>query len=288
MIRAEFPASRRGLAGSVPRLAATLICSLTLALTAALTAGCGDTLGIEEGGFNLVPLEQEWAMRHELHGEVAREAPLVRDSAAEAYLNRLGRRLAEQSSLGEQQWDFLLVDSDTVNAFNLPGGLVYVNTGLIREAETVDELAGVLAHEVAHGAARHGTQMMTRAYGLSAVAALALGQDPSFTRQLLAQVVGTSVLSNYSRDAENEADRNGVRYAAGAGYDPRGAVAFFQKLLAMRGRRPGKVERFFSSHPVTEDRIANVQAEIAALGTPGPSAGDGGDREYQQFRARFR
>lgn len=265
------------------RLAAVLLCSLTLGL-----AGCGDGLGLEEGGFNLVPLEQEWAMRHELHSEVAREMPLVRDSAAEAYLNRLGRRLAEQSGLGEQQWDFLLVDSDVVNAFNLPGGLVYVNTGLIREAETVDELAGVMAHEVAHGAARHGTQMMTRAYGLSAIAALALGQDPSFTKQLLAQVVGTSVLSNYSRDAENEADRNGVRYAAGAGYDPRGAVAFFQRLLAMRGRRPGKVERFFSSHPVTEDRIANVQAEIAALGTPGPSAGDGGDSEYQQFRARFR
>jgi predicted Zn-dependent protease len=257
-----------------------------LALLLALAAGCGG-LGVEEGGFNLVPLEYEWAMREDLHREVAQEMRVLRDPAAEEYLNRIGRRLAAQSSLGDQRWDFLLVESDAINAFNVPGGLVYVHTGLIREAATLDELTGVLAHEVAHGAARHGTQMMTRALGLSAVTALALGQDPGLAEQLIARVVGTGIISNYSRDAETEADRNGVRFAAGAGHDPRGMVTFFQKLLAVQGRRPGRVQQFFASHPVTEDRIAEVQAEIAALGAPAGGR-DAEEAEYQRFRARFR
>jgi len=251
-----------------------------------LLAGCAGTLGVHEGGFNLISLDQEWAMREDFRGQVAKESTLVRDPQALAYLNELGREIAAQTDLGGLQWDFGIVRDEAVNAFNLPGGLVYVNTGLVREAESLDELVGVLSHEVAHGAARHGTQLMTRAYGYDLIAGLLLGRDPSAMEAFLAGVAGTGILMDYSRDAEREADRLGVHYMWKAGYEPRGVTAFFGKLLAVQQRKPSDVERFFSSHPVTEERIRNVEAVIATLPPKGTLIHD--TAEYHKFRASLR
>jgi len=258
--------------------------SLTLALL--LLAGCAGTLGVHEGGFNLISLDQEWAMRDDFRRQVAREMTLVRNPQALAYINRLGREIAAQTDLGGLRWDFGIVRDDAVNAFNLPDGLVYVNAGLIREAESLDQLAGVLSHEVAHGAARHGTQLMTRAYGYEVIAGLVLGRDPGEMERFLASVAGTGILMDYSRDAEREADRLGVEYMWKAGYEPRGMPAFFRKLLATGQRKPSHVERFFSSHPITEERIRNVEAAIATLPAKGTLIHD--TAEYHKFRARLR
>jgi predicted Zn-dependent protease len=248
-------------------------------------AGSAGTMAAA-GGFNLVSLDQEWGMRDQLRSQVSQEMRLVKDPDALAYVNLVGRRIASQTPFGNRRWDFGIVNDKSVNAFNLPGGLVYVNAGLIAEADSLDELAGALAHEVGHGAARHGTQLMTRAYGYNAVAGLLLGRNPGQGKQILAQVVGAGVINNYSRSAELEADRLGVRYTYQAGYDPRGMVSLFQDLLQERSRRPTKVEQFFASHPLTEQRIQTVQAEASQLPRKASLTHD--TRNYQNFRSDFR
>lgn len=259
--------------------------SLIPAFLAVLVTVAGFTPA-EAAGLNLVSVDQEWAMRDDLQAQAARELRLVDDRSALSYLNTVGRRIAAQTPYGNRRWDFFIIQDDAVNAFNLPGGLVYVNTGLIREAESLDQLAGVIAHEIGHGAARHGTQLMTRSYGYGLLAQLALGKDPGQGRQLVAQLVGTGLINNYSREAEREADRLGVHYTYQAGYAPGGIVAFFDKLLNLRARRPSVVERFFASHPMTEERIRIVESEAAGLAQKASLTHD--TRNYQSFRSQFR
>lgn len=234
------------------------------------------------GAFNLVSLDQEWGMRNDLRNQVASQARVVDSS----YLTTVGRRIASQTPLGNRRWDFAIVQDKSVNAFNLPGGLVYVNSGLIAEADTLSELAGVLAHEIGHGSARHGTQLMTRAYGYNAIAGLLLGRNPGQGKQIAAQLLGTGIMTNYSRGAELEADRLGVRYTYGAGYDPAGMVDFYGEMLDMRRRQPSKVEQFFSSHPLTETRIQTIQAEASRL--PRRSSLTNDTNNFQRFRSQFR
>lgn len=252
-----------------------------VAVLIAVLLGCAGTAGAK-GGFNLVSLDQEWGMRNDLQSQVEQQARVIDSS----YLNTVGRRIAAQTPYGNRRWDFAIVQDSTVNAFNLPGGLVYVHSGLVAEADTLSELAGVLAHEIGHGAARHGTQLMTRAYGYNAIAGLLLGRNPSQGKQIAAQLLGTGILTRYSRTAETEADRLGVHYTYGAGYDPQGMIGFYGEMMDMRQRRPSKVEQFFSSHPLTEDRIRVIQAEAAQL--PRRSSLTTDTNNFQNFRSQFR
>lgn len=238
------------------------------------------------GSFNLISVNQEWQMREQLHQQVQQEMRLVNDRSALAYLNQIGRQIAAQTPYGNLPWDFFIVDDSRVNAFNLPGGLVYVNRGLIAEADSLDQLAGVLAHEIGHGAARHGTQLMTKAYGYNLVAGLLLGRNPSQTEQILAQLVGTGTMNHYSRDAEREADRLGVNYTYRAGFDPEGMTDFFRQLVSMERSHPSKVAQFFSNHPLTSERIQIVEAASSGLARRGNLTHD--TRAYQQFRSRLR
>ncbi len=235
---------------------------------------------------DLITVDQEWAMRNDLFAEAARQLPLVNDPAAAQYLNAVGRRLAAQTPYANRRWDFFIVRDSSVNAFNLPGGIVFINTGLIAQADTLDEMADVVAHEVGHGAARHGTQMMTRAFGYNLLARLVMGRNPGQIRRLLAGVVGTGVMSHYGRDAERQADALGVVYATRAGFDPQGFEDFFGKLARLQKSQPSKVGRFFSDHPLTQERIQNVATEIAQLPRHAALVRDTPD--YQRFRARFR
>lgn len=253
------------------------------ALLAALLLSAAP-VALEARSFNLVSLDQEWSMREDLHRQVLQEKRLVNSRSAQDYINRLGRRIAAQTPMGNMPWDFFVVEDSSVNAFNLPGGLVYVHSGLIAEADSLDQLAGVLAHEIGHGAARHGTQLMTRSYGYNLIAGLLLGRDAGQGKQMLAQLVGAGVLTRYSRSAENEADRLGVEYAYRAGYNPYGAADFFRQLLSLRQRRPTRVEQFFASHPMTEDRISNVERAASRYGRRGTRD----TRDFQSFRSRFR
>jgi len=260
--------------------------TLAIATTAAVLAGCGSVGAVHQGGFNLISLDQEWAMRDQMRQQVEAQKQVVNDPAAEAYLNQLGQRIVARTALAGRPWSFGIVRDDSVNAFNLPGGLVYVNSGLLAHATKLDQLTGVLAHEIGHGVARHGTQLMSRQYGLDVLASVALGQNPGAAKQILAQVVGTGILNSYSREAESEADSLGVKYAWQAGYDPHGLPDFFRKLESMKQSDASLVARFFASHPLDAQRIASTSAEIARL--PRKSGLVVDTPEYDRFQARWR
>ena len=255
---------------------------LSLAFVSLPLAGCA-TLGLDD--FNLISLEEEWAMGEQLERDVAQQVRLSNDRTLNNYISRLGQQVVAQTPMANLPWRFHVVEDDAINAFNVPGGLVYVNTGLIAAADNTAELMGVISHEIAHGVERHGTERLTKAYGLNAGAAILLGQDPGLAGQIAAQVAGGGAIAKFSRDAEREADRLGVRYMARAGYNPEGMATMFQKLIADRQRSPGSVEQFFSTHPLTEDRIRDVRSEARKYPTRGLTTNDG---QFSSMRARAR
>lgn len=244
----------------LPRLVLTL-CFVTLA---GFIVACATT-GVNRGDLNLVSLEEEWQLGDQLEQDLSRELTLVNDRSAISYVNQVGRRLVRRTEMAELPWEFHIVASPEINAFNIPGGHVYVHTGLIGAADDVAEFAGVMAHEIAHGVSRHGTEQLTRSQGLSLIAGAALGENPERYEQLLAQVLGTGALAKFSRDAEREADHRGVQYMAGAGYNPNGMAEMFETLLAQRQRRPSAVSQFFATHPLTKRRIADVRQQVRSM-----------------------
>lgn len=255
------------------------------ALVVALSVSACATSGVNKGDFNLISYQEEWRLGQQLEQDIARQMTLVDDRRALAYLNRIGQRIVAQTELSEAPWEFHIVADPAINAFNIPGGHVYVNTGLIQAADNVAELTGVVAHEVAHGVARHGTENLTKAYGFNIVAGLALGQNPPIYQQLITQIVGAGTFAKWGRDAEREADDLGIVYMYNAGYDPHGMVTMFQELLSRRRQEPGAVESFFSSHPLTEKRIADVRARIEEL-PPKPTLVMR-DPDFREFQSRL-
>lgn len=237
---------------------------LAVAISAIALMGCAST-GVNKGDFNLVSYEEEWQLGAQLEQDIARQMTILNDPTTEAYVGRIGQRIVSQTELAEAPWDFKVVIDPQINAFNIPGGHVYVNTGLICASDNVAELAGVMAHEAAHGVARHGTEQLSKAYGVNILAGVVLGGNPPVYQQILAEIVAGGTFAKFSRDAEREADHLGVISMYNAGYDPHGMVTMFQELIERRERQPSSVESFFSSHPLTEERIENVRAQIQQL-----------------------
>ena len=257
----------------------------TLAILLLLTAACGSGTGVNKGDFNLISLEEEWQLGNQLSADIAKQMRLVGDPAANAYVTRVGREVVAQTELANMPWQFHIVDDPEINAFAIPGGHVYVNRGLIAAASNASELAGVISHEVSHVVARHSTEQISRQYGLSALASVVLGQNPAVYQQILAQVIAGGALARYSRAAEDEADKLGARYMTAAGYNPRGMITMFQTLMSRQKNEPGKVEQFFSTHPLTADRIRKVEAEITDMTSASGLRTD--DPEFQAIRRRM-
>jgi len=248
--------------------------------------GCVGT-GINKGDFSLISIDEEWALGDSLSAGVAREMRLLDAPAINAYVTSIGQTLVAQAKndtpVASKPWHFHVVDNKEVNAFNIPGGHVYVNSGLVAQADRYDELVMVMAHEVSHGLARHGVENMTKQYGIVVLASLVLGKNPSVYKELLANVLAGGAVMRFSRDAEREADRLGVRYGYAAGVDPEGMVSFFQKLLELQTSRPSALEQFFSSHPLTQDRIQDAETQIAQLPAKTLRRNDAG---FADFKAR--
>jgi beta-barrel assembly-enhancing protease len=252
-----------------------------LVLCAVVPPGCG-ALGL--GGFNVISVEEEWALGRQIEAELNRELNLSNDAAVTGYVDRLGQQIVAQTRKAELPWRFHVVDEPEINAFNAPGGLVYVYSGLIAEAENVSELVAVLAHEVGHGVARHGTQRISQQYGIAVLAGVVLGQDPGVLAEIVASIVAAGAVARFSRQDEFEADELGVEYAARAGYHPQGMVTFFQRLMELQQREPGRVERMFATHPPTRDRIERSQAQIDGMNVQGLTVND---RELAQIQGRL-
>ena len=209
--------------------------------------------------------EKEVRMGREAAAEVDRQAKFVDDPAITEYVNRVGQNIVLHSD-AKVPFTIKVIDSDEVNAFALPGGFFYVNKGLLLAADNEAELAGVMAHEIAHVAARHAVENQTKASLLEYAAlggSIFLGGIPGMIYQNTAGIGLLGIFMKFSRGAEEEADRLGVQYMYAAGYDPGAMATMFEKLEAKNKKKPGLISRAFSTHPAPPDRRASALALAA-------------------------
>jgi predicted Zn-dependent protease len=238
------------------------------------------------GAFNLIPVKDEVAIGRQAQEDVRRHVPELRDATVSRYVEGLGRRLAAAADGPRYPYTFDVANYREVNAFALPGGPVWVHRGLISSVRTESELAGVLAHEIAHIANRHAAEQMTRGtlanMGLGLLGAwLGDGSRSQFAEMGLG-IGAQATMMKFSRDDEREADLKALQYMKRAGYDPRGMVEFLQVLRVQQGRDPGSVQTFFASHPAPGERVQRLQVDANHLG--------GGRRDsqaFQQIRSRL-
>ncbi len=201
--------------------------------------------------------------------QVNSQLPIVQDAYINAYINELGDTIASHTSRADLKWHFYIVNSHQVNAFALPGGFIYVNRGLIESTDRVDELAGVLGHEIGHVIQRHSVKQMQNQQKIGAVAQLACTLTSLCDSQLgrvAVNVGGTAVISRYSRADELEADSEAVENVLRVKIDPEGIPALFEVLMRQRQSEPSIVEAWFSTHPLEKSRIQNADALIRKSG----------------------
>lgn len=237
-----------------------------IVLVGVLAAGCGSG-GLGATG-NSVSLDQEWQLGDQMAAQIAQQMQVVRDPTAQAYLRQVGERIHAATPLANRPFDFQIINDPSVNAFSIPGGHIYINSGLIAQADKVDELAGVVSHEISHVVARHVIKQVETQQEIGAIGSILLGQNPGALQQLLAQIVAGGAMARFSRADEKQADDLGLDYMTKAGYDPHGMLEMFQKLLSMEKGGNSSVARFFADHPGTQDRINDISDRIAKMGNP--------------------
>ena len=240
-------------------------------------------------GFNLFSPQQDIELGKASAAEATRESRLLRDERVTAYVRRVGASLAAQAPGYEFPYQFAVVDAPEVNAFAFPGGYVFVNAGAVAAARNEGELAAVLAHEIAHVALRHGTRQATKAYltkaGLNILETLTGGRETQLG-EFLASVGGAGadmLFEEFGRSSETEADLEGARLMAAAGYDPRDMARFFEQLAETGGWRTSETP---SDHPDPGIRVAAIRESLAAL--PAPRTPARNPEEFRQIRKRVR
>jgi predicted Zn-dependent protease len=245
---------------------------LTIALLGAACAFSGDSkkkgpddIGNSDPGHgvNFYSIEKEIALGKQLAQEVERSAKVIEDPIVSEYVNRLGQNLVRNSD-AKVPFTIKVLDSSDVNAFALPGGFMFVNSGLVLKTESEAELAGVLAHEIAHVAARHGTKQATRGQ-IANIASIPLIFMGGWAGYAIRQASGLMIpmgFLKFSRGMEKQADHLGLEYMFKAGYDPTAFVDFFERVQTLEKKKPGTLAKIFSSHPPTDDRLKLAQKEI--------------------------
>lgn len=222
-------------------------------------------------GVNFYSLEKEIGLGKQLAQEVERQAKIIDDPIIAEYVNRIGQNLVRNSD-AKVPFTIKVLDSEEVNAFALPGGFFFVNSGLILKTESEAELAGVMAHEIAHVAARHGTRQQTKG-DIAQIATIPLIFLGGWTGYIIRQGAGLAIpmgFLSFTRSAEREADDLGLQYMYKAGYDPTAFVDFFEKIETLEKRKPGSISKVFATHPMTDDRIKSAQEEIQTILAPKP------------------
>ena len=217
-------------------------------------------------GLNFYSLDREIALGKQLAQDVDSSAKLVDDAVVNEYINRIGQMLVRDSD-AKVPFTFKVIDSDEVNAFALPGGFFYINRGLILSANEESELAGLMAHEIAHVCARHGTRNATKSdiahYASTSLMLFGPGGWVGYAIYTGLQVGVPLAFLKFSRSAEREADFLGLQYMYKAGYDPNSFITFFERIDSQAST--GRLSRMFSSHPLTRDRIRAAQREITTI-----------------------
>lgn len=239
-------------------------------------------------GFNLFSRDQDIQLGREAAVEIEKQVTVLSDPELENYVRRIGEKLAATPEAGGFPYSFKIVHDNSINAFALPGGPTYLHTGLLAAAENEAQVAGVVAHEIAHVALRHGTNQLSKANLIQLPAILAIWaaeRKGSLWGQIAQLGVGlgaNSILLKYSRDAERDADLLGTRMMARVGYDPVEMARFFEKLEAAGGSRG---IQFFSSHPNPGNRVKAVQAELQFL--PAGPYTKGNAQELERIKRRI-
>jgi predicted Zn-dependent protease len=198
--------------------------------------------------------------------QIEKSSKFITDPVVEEYVNRIGQNIVKNSDC-KVPFTIKIIDSDEINAFALPGGFFYVNSGLILNADEEAELAGVMAHETAHVCAHHVAREMTRAnYAqLGSIPLIFIGGWTGYGIYEAASIGIPMTFLKFSREFEAQADYLGVQYMYRAGYDPQAFISFFEKVQALEKRKPGLVAKAFSDHPQTPERILHSQEEIAHI-----------------------
>ena len=214
-------------------------------------------------GMNFYSVDREIAMGRELAGEVEGSGRVLNDPVVTEFVNRVGQNIVRNSD-AQVPFTIKVLDNEEVNAFALPGGFFYVNSGLILAADNEAELAGVMAHEIAHVAARHATKNATKAeiFNLATIPLIFLGGPAGLAARQAAGFLVPMSLLKFSRNAEREADLLGMEYMYAAGYDPGAFLEFFEKLEAKTKEKRFFLAKAFATHPMTEDRVRDAQKTI--------------------------
>jgi predicted Zn-dependent protease len=211
-------------------------------------------------------LETEIKIGKQYSMQVENSVKLVQDPVVNEYVNRIGQNLVRNSD-AQVPFTIKVIDSDEINAFALPGGFFYVNSGLILAADEEAELAGVMAHEISHVAARHGMRQMTRANWaqIGTIPLIFIGGGIGYGIYEASGLALPLTFMKFQRNFEAEADYLGLQYMYKTGYDPQAFISFFEKIQAKEKKKPGTIAKAFASHPQTPDRIAASQKEIATI-----------------------
>jgi beta-barrel assembly-enhancing protease len=217
-------------------------------------------------GLNFYTVEQEMALGKQLALEVRKQAKIVDDPIVSEYINRLGQNLARNSDV-TFPISFQLIESDEINAFTLPGGYVFIHTGLLKLSGNEAELASAIAHEIGHAAARHATRQASRnqLVGVGTLPLAVLGGIGGIAARQAINAAAPMAFLKFSREFETEADLLGLQYLWKAGYDPTASVDLFEALESTERRQPGSVSKLFRTHPLTSDRIEKTQKNIEAM-----------------------
>lgn len=223
-------------------------------------------VGCKTGLGNWYGVEKQIAMGKQYSQQVESTVKLVQDPVITEYVNRLGQNLVRNSD-AQVPFTIKVIDSDDINAFALPGGFFYVNSGLILAADEEAELAGVMAHEIAHVAACHAARENTRGnlMNMASIPLIFVGGAIGYAGYEAAGLALPMTFLHFSRGFEAEADYLGMQYMYKSGYDPQAFISFFEKVQAQEKKKPGTLAKAFSTHPQTPDRIVKSQEEIAQI-----------------------
>src|ERR1700690_4008852 len=223
-------------------------------------------VGCSKGMGNWYGLEGQIAMGKQISMQVETQSKIVNDPVVSEYINRLGQNLVRNSD-SQVPFTIKVIDSDDINAFALPGGFFYVNSGLILAADEEAELAGVMAHEISHVCARHAMRQMTRANwaNIGTIPLIFVGGGIGYAIYEAAGLGLPLTFMKFQRNFEAEADYLGLQYMYKTGYDPQAFISFFEKIQAKEKKKPGTLAKAFASHPQTPDRIQESQKEIATI-----------------------
>ena len=238
-------------------------------------------------GLNFYTLDQEIALGKQLSLEVEKQAKIVDDPIVSEYLNRLGQNLVRNSDVTFPV-TFKMIEADEINAFTLPGGHIFINTGLFKLSGNESELAAAIAHEIGHAAARHATRQASRKQlvSMGTIPLAVLGGLGGLAVRQAANLGVPMAFLKFSREFETEADLLGLEYLWKAGYDPNASIDLFEALASTEKRQPGSVSKLFRTHPLTPDRIEKTQKNIDIL-LPSRKEYVINTSEYEDVRTRL-